>query len=170
MSDESLNTACGRSCIVDSKHVRFLAMIAESEFASFKLRVSELRAWPSYDDFVMERDGYFLGLSWAGENVVQVDVPFRLFGRWIELTGAPSCLKSLDDFAMRRSLRSKHRDWRIHIVSPLETSYVAAESGLLYVPVHGDAGKKHAAAGVSAERSDDGLAAAIAAECLDPAE
>src|SRR5580692_4144679 len=108
MSQESMNLPYGRHCMVESSDMHFFATISESEFYDFRLCIAELHAWPSYDDFVMERDGYFMGLSWAGENVVQVEVPLRLFRRWVDLTGSPCRLGSLDDFAMRRWLRGRY--------------------------------------------------------------
>ena len=55
--------------MVEVSEMHFLATILESEFQQFSLYVTELQAWPSHGDFVMERDGYFMGLSWAGESV-----------------------------------------------------------------------------------------------------
>jgi len=173
MSQESMNLNYGRHCVVESSDMHFLATILESEFHSFSLCVADLQTWPSYDDFVMERDGYFIGLSWAGENVVQVDGPLRLFMRWVDLSGSLCSLESLDDFAMRRWLRGRYPEWDVHLVRSKVTSHVADRSGLLYIPI--------CPTGVGAwqrpiphEQSDGAsnsvLAGVIAKECLDPSE
>jgi hypothetical protein len=149
----------------------FLATILEPEFNEFRLYVAELQAWPSYDDFVMERDGYFIGLSWAGENVVQVEVPLRLFMRWVDLTGSPRSLESVDDFAMRRWLRARYPEWNLHLVRSKATSGVADRSGHLCIPICRTAveARQEGILPVrSEEASNSVLVDVIAKECLDP--
>lgn len=170
MSQESVNLNCGRHCVVESSDMHFLATISEPEFHEFALRLPELQAWPSYDDFVMERDGYFMGLSWAGENVVQVEVPLRLFVRWVDLTGSPCSLQSLDDFAMRRWLRDRHPEWHVQLVRSKAISPVVDRGGPLYIPICPtgvDAWQKRLP---PEQASNNVLSGVIAKECLDPAE
>ena len=159
--------------MVESSEMRFLATILEPEFYMFKLCVGELQAWPSFEDFAMERDGYFIGLSWAGENIVQVEVPLRLFTRWVDLTGSACSLESLDDFAMRRWLRARYPEWNLHLVRSKAPSRVADRSGLLYIPfclTAVEAWQKQLLPVQSDEASNNVLARVIAKECLDPAE
>jgi hypothetical protein len=153
--------------------MHFFATISEPEFNAFRMSVVEIQAWPSYDDFVMERDGSFMGLSWAGENVVQVEVPLHLFMRWVDLTGSPCNLESLDDFAMRRWLRAKYPEWSVHLVPSKATSRVAGRSGLLDIPICRtavEAWQKRLLPAQSDGASISVLAGVIAEECLDPAE
>jgi hypothetical protein len=172
MSQDSVGLIYGRECQVDTAETVVLASIFENEFHEFGACVEELRAWPSYDDFVMERDGYFIGLSWAGENVVQVEVPLRLFTRWVELTGSPRDLQSLDDFAMRRWLRAKYPNWEAHLVRPKAETPVDAPSGLLDIPfaiTEAEASRNRLPSVEADGFSEHALAGAIAKECLDPA-
>jgi hypothetical protein len=161
--------------MVESSDMRVLAMISEAEFEEFVLYLPDLRAWPSYDDFVMERDGYFIGSSWAGENVVQVEVPLRLFRCWVDLTGSSCSMESLDDFAKRRWLRARYPEWNMQLVRPEATSRVADRSGPLYIPVCLTAVEAwqrrilRVPAG-SASTGGRDLARVIAEECLDPAD
>jgi hypothetical protein len=172
MSQESVNLNCGRHCMVESSDMHFLATILEPEFNDYRLCMAELKGRPSYDDFVMERDGYFMGLSWAGENVVQVEVPHRFFMRWVDLTGSPCSLESLDDFAMRRWLRARYPEWNVRLRSKV-TPRVADQSGLLYIPVcltAVEAWQRHLFPIQSDGAFNSVLAGFIAEECLDPAE
>jgi hypothetical protein len=156
----------------DTSDAHVIATILESEFADFSWYLAELQAWSSYDDFVMERDGYFLGLSWAGENIAQVDVPLASFMRWVDLTGSPCNLKSLDDFATRRWLRAKHPERSVRLVWPTATLPTGESSDFLDIPVcltPLEARKKHSLPVQSHEASDNVLASVIARECLDDA-
>ncbi len=171
MSRETVNLIYGQECVAETTEMVFLATIFEREFHEFRAFVEDLRAWPGYDDFVMERDGYFIGLSWAGEHVVQVEVPLRSFARWVDLTGSPRDLRGLDDFAMRRWLRANHPDWDTHIVSS-KAAAAAASRGLLDIPFflsEGEARRKRLPIIQTGGASNDVLAGVIARECLDPA-
>jgi len=172
MPVESETLTYGRHCMDEPSDMQVLATILESEFPDFSWYLAELQAWSSYDDFVMERDGYFLGLSWAGENIVQVEVPLLWFMRWVDLTGSPCTLKSLDDFATRRWLRAKYPERSLRLVWPPATSPIGESGDFLDIPVcltPVEARKKHSLPVQSDEASDNVLAGVIARECLDNA-
>jgi len=158
--------------MVESPEVHVIATVSEREFHVFSLYVSELQGWPSYDDFTMERDGYLLGLSWAGENVVQVEVPLSSFTRWVELTGSPRNLESLDDFAMRRWLRSQYPERSARLVRSTATA-PAGTNEFLDIPFSLTATAAQEigdSPGPSEKNPDDDLAGVIARECLDIAD
>jgi hypothetical protein len=150
--------------------MRFMATILESEFHDFSWYLAELQAWSNYDEFIIERDGSFLGLSWAGENIVQVEVPLRSFMRWVDLTGTPCSLKSLDDFAMRRWLRAKHPERSVRLVRSTAASPSGDIGDFLDIPVcfaAVEVRKRRLLPEQSDEASDSILAGVIARECLD---
>ncbi len=159
----------GKSSVVNVGDMYFQALMSEADFESFGVLIPELSG-RDYDDFVMERDGYFIGLSAAGETIVQCDVPFRLFQRWLDLTGLPCRLETLDDFAMRRWLRREHPEWGLRLIPTADASCEAHFGACLYVPI----------ASINSEAySDDqtlvkanlasgaGAARVLARECLD---
>lgn len=156
----------GKSLVLEVGDMYFQAAIAEADFVGFRAIVPELIG-RDYDDFVMERDGYFIGLSAAGETIVQCDVPYPLFRRWLELTGMPCQLETLDDLAMRRWLRRQHPEWEVRLVPTDDSSCKAHSGSCLYVPI--------AATKSEAYSDDDTLvkanlasgAGALARECLD---
>jgi hypothetical protein len=150
--------------------MRFMATILESEFHDFSWYLAELQAWSNYDEFVMERDGSFLGLSWAGETIVQIEVPLRSFMRWVDLTGSPCSLKSLDDFAMRRWLRAKYPKRIARLVRSTAASASGDIDDFLDIPVcltAVEVREKRLLSEQSEEASDSFLAGVIARECLD---
>jgi hypothetical protein len=150
--------------------MRFMAMILESEFHDFSWYLAELQAWSNYDEFVMERDGSFLGLSWAGETIVQVEVPLRSFMRWVDLTGSACSLKSLDDFAMRRWLRANYPQRSVRVVRSTAASPLGDIGDFLDIPVCLTAveiRERRLLPDQSDEASDNILAGVIARECLD---
>jgi hypothetical protein len=154
----------------ESSDMRFMATILESEFHDFSWYLAELQAWANYDEFIMERDGSFLGLSWAGETIVQVEVPLRSFMRWVELTGSPCSLKSLDDFAMRRWLRAKYPERSVRLVRSTAASPLGDIGDYLDIPVcltAVEARERRLPPEQSDEASDNTLAGVIARECLD---
>ncbi len=120
--------------------------------------------WPTYEDFVMERDGCFLGMSWAGMSVVQMDASAASFLRWLERTAAPPELRTLDDFAMRLWLRISFPAWGVR---PVGTSLAGEANGHLEIPL------PPKTLGVGGELLDPptesvgALAEAIARDCLD---
>jgi hypothetical protein len=173
MPAESETLTYRRHCMDEPSDTQVIATILESEFPDFSWYLAELQAWSSYDDFMMERDGYFLGLSWAGENIVQVEISLHSFMRWVDLTGSPCSLQSLDDFAMRRWLRSKYPERRVRLVRPSALSPIGDSGAFLYIPVcltPVEARKKHLMLVQSDEVSDNILAGVIARECLDNAD
>jgi hypothetical protein len=164
------NPISGRRCVVDSSQMQFLAAIAEPDFSGFKSAVAELQSWPSHEDFVLERDGFFLGLSWGGVNAVQVEVPLRAFTRWVELTGAPASILTLDDLAMRRWLRARYPHWVVTLVRLKEAACANDQKGQLEIPVYPSAaGEGQSAPSRSDPGSDSALVSAILAGCLDAA-
>jgi hypothetical protein len=153
--------------------MRFMATILESEFYDFSWYLAELQAWSNYDDFVMDRDGAFLGLSWAGESMVQVEVPLRSFRRWVDLTGSHCSLESLDDFAMRRWLRAKYPERSMRLVRSTAAPPLGDIGDFLDIPVcltAVEVREKRLLLDQSDEASDSILAGVIARECLDNAE
>jgi hypothetical protein len=173
MLAESVPITHGRHCMVESREVHVIATVSEREFHVFSLYVAELQGWPSYHDFTMERDGYLLGLSWAGENVVQVEVPLGSFARWVELTGSPRNLESLDDFAMRRWLRSQYPERSVRLVRATATSPAGSRNEFLDIPfclAAAAAQETGVLPGQPEENSDADLAGVIARECLDIAD
>ncbi len=155
--------------MVEFSELHVIATISEAEFPEFSWCVGELQSWPSYDDFAMERDGYLLGLSWAGQDVVQVEVPLRSFMRWVELTGSQCSLESLDDFATRRWLRSRYPERSVRLVRSTSTPPEGERGDFLDIPVCVEVPEKRAARKQSDEISDTVLADEIARECLDTA-
>jgi hypothetical protein len=160
--------------MVELPDMHFFAMISELEFTGFKFCIADLRAYPSYLDFILRRDGYFIGLSWAGEVAVQVEVPLRLFTCWVDLTGSPCTLASLDDFAMRRWVRARHPEWNMQLVSSEASSRGDDRGGLLCIPVRREAVEAWKARLVRMQSDipcapGGDLARVIAEECLDPA-
>jgi hypothetical protein len=154
----------------EASDMRFMATISESEFHDFSWYLAELQAWSSYDDFVLERDGSFLGLSWAGEDVIQAEVSLRAFMRWVDLTGSPCTLKSLDDFAMRRWLRAKYPERSVRLVRSSPSGEIG---NFLDIPVSltaVEARETRRLPEQSRETSDSILASVIARECLDNAD
>ena len=164
------NPVCGRRCIIGSSETHFLATISEADFPGFRSHIESFRAWPTYNDFMMERDGCFLGLSWAGVDVVQVETPLGAFERWIELTGSQFSLESLDDFAMRRWLRAQHPEWVVSALRLNSSTISADRVDRLYIPIYPtslEGGRRLPQN--SDEVSDAELARGIAADCLDNA-
>jgi hypothetical protein len=170
MPAESVPITHGRHRMVEAQEVHVIATVSEREFHVFSLYVAELQRWPSFHDFAMERDGYLLGLSWAGENVFQVEVPLNAFTRWVELTGISRSLESLDDFAMRRWLRSQHPERSVRVVRSIAASPAGSRSEFLDIPVGPAANaaqEMRLSPEPSEETSDAVLAGVIARECLD---
>ena len=159
----------GKSSVVDVGDMYFQASVSESDFGGFSAIIPELIG-REYDDFVMERDGYFIGLSAAGETIVQFDVPFRLFRRWLELTGMPCRLDTLDDLAMRRWLRREHPEWSVRLVPSADTSCQPHSGACLYVPIavtKSEAYSDHETLVKANLVSGAGVARAVTRECLD---
>jgi hypothetical protein len=166
-----MNLSFSSHCIVEDSEMYFQATIPEPDFEDYSSCIQELE-FRSYDDFVLERDGFFIGLSWAGDNIVQVMTPFRLFKRWLDLTGVRRSLESLDDFAMRRWLRSEYPNWSAQFIDSAEIYRAPARSDRLYIPTRdasAETWRKRGRFARSAETLQANVAGAIARECLDPA-
>jgi len=85
------------------------ATIDEREFAHARKIVAGFRRWESFDDFVSERDGQFIGSACAGQIVHQVDVSIQAFEAWALHAGVSTSIKALDAFAAQiRAFRLNH--------------------------------------------------------------
>ena len=66
--------------------------------------------WASYEDFVADRDVRFVGYGTAGVTARFFPVTFRNFEQWLQLTGAPAEVETLDAFAAHCAFRADHPD------------------------------------------------------------
>jgi hypothetical protein len=76
-----------------------LAVFEASDFDRARAVVDGFDHWASFDDFVCERDGSYIGLSTAGEEAHLVPVSFGAFEQWATHSGVALSVQSLDDFA-----------------------------------------------------------------------
>jgi len=75
------------------------ATIEEREFVHARNIVEGFDRWDSFDDFVSERDGQFIGLACAGQIVSQVEVSIRAFETWSSHSRVALSVATLDAFA-----------------------------------------------------------------------
>ena len=76
-----------------------MASLEPEDFLLARIDIDELATWDNFDDFACERDGLFIGLSCAGEDVSWSRVSARDYRQWRKHTGAKGSLASLDCFA-----------------------------------------------------------------------
>jgi hypothetical protein len=87
-----------------------LAWLGPRDFARARAWAPALWRWESYDDFVAERDGLFIGLGAGGVHARFRRVDFGEFEKWMRLTGAPATLDALDEFAAHCAFRADFPD------------------------------------------------------------
>jgi len=77
------------------------AVLEPRDFDRARAVVDGFDRWDTFDDFVCERDGFFIGLSSAGEPAHLVAVSLGAFEQWATHSGVALSVESLDDFASR---------------------------------------------------------------------
>src|SRR5277367_328181 len=80
---------------------RVLAVLNEDDFARARSIIDGFERWPSFDDYVCERDGLYIGMSCAGHDAQLASISIRSFERWILHSGVAASIQELDEFAAR---------------------------------------------------------------------
>jgi len=80
---------------------RVLAVLDQDDFARARSIIDGFERWPSFDDYVCERDGLYIGMSCAGHDAQLLSISIRSFERWILHSGVSPSIQALDQFAAR---------------------------------------------------------------------
>lgn len=76
-----------------------IALIAEDEFALAQEAIAEWRLYSSYEDWLDSREGYQMGLAFAGVEVKMAPVALSAFLAWCRERETPSSARALELFA-----------------------------------------------------------------------
>jgi hypothetical protein len=78
-----------------------LALLDRHDFARAQSIIEGFDRWLSFDDYVCERDGLYIGMSCAGHDAQLASISIRSFERWILHSGVAASIQELDEFAAR---------------------------------------------------------------------
>jgi hypothetical protein len=78
-----------------------LAVLDCHDFALALSAIEGFDRWLSFDDYVCERDGLFIGMCCAGREAQLVSISMRSFERWMLHSGVSATIQALDEFAAR---------------------------------------------------------------------
>jgi hypothetical protein len=76
-----------------------IALVAEEEFALAQEAIPEWRFYSSYEDWLDSREGYQMGLTFAGVNVRMAPIALSAFLLWCRERETPSSAAALQLFA-----------------------------------------------------------------------
>jgi hypothetical protein len=78
-----------------------LAVLDNRDFARAQAIITGFDRWLSFDDFVSELDGRYIGLSCAGYEPQFASISLRSFELWMLHSGISSTISALNEFAAR---------------------------------------------------------------------
>jgi hypothetical protein len=78
-----------------------LAVLDCHDFARAVSVIEGFDRWLSFDDYVCERDGLFIGMCCAGREALCASISIRSFERWMLHSEASASIQALDEFAAR---------------------------------------------------------------------
>jgi hypothetical protein len=81
-----------------------VALIDGNEFAWAQIVISELNDYCDFEDWLLSREGFQMGLAMAGVEVKTLSIALTPFLAWCRVTGAAPSERALDDFALTVSL------------------------------------------------------------------
>jgi hypothetical protein len=88
-----------------------IALIAEDEFASAQQAIPEWRIYATYEEWLDSREGYQMGLTFAGVDVRMTPIALGEFLMWCRDTKTTSSARALETFAgLGCDLSPKHSD------------------------------------------------------------
>lgn len=78
-----------------------LAVLDRYDFARARSVIEGFDRWLSFDDYVCERDGLYIGMCCAGHGAQLASISLSSFERWILHSAAAASIQALDEFAAR---------------------------------------------------------------------
>lgn len=88
---------CGLQAISGDR--RYVASLARDEFPAARRAISELAAVESFDEWLDEQEGSWIGLAHAGVETIAVELAVSNYLAWCAMTARTPGLATLDEFA-----------------------------------------------------------------------
>jgi hypothetical protein len=118
-----------------------LAVLDERDFARAQAIIGGFDRWLSFDDFVSERDGRYIGLSCAGYEPQFASISLHSFELWTLHSGISASIPALDEFAARIHEFRLYPDLPVEGVAALDWSRdadIGPRDGRFRIPIAAD--------------------------------